>query len=196
MLLWEAVGGKRFRSQSSTPTIQPISTRVRSMQAGDRCTAHTRVGRQCRCRRARGSEFCAFHDPEISARIRAKAKAKREARKRQLASLPDAYLKTLTSPDGVGTALEHLFREVRLGVISPRTAQVMLAIVDRLLAYDRLLKTVGPRKANRKLRALEVRQQVMHLLEDLRAPSVPDSPPKVVTGKSMPIRGKEVIKAR
>lgn len=194
MLLWEAVGNKNLRSGSKQATVQVISTRVRSMQATDRCTANTRVGRQCRCRRAKGSNFCAFHDPEISARIRAKAKAKREARKRQLAALPEAYIKTLASPEGIGTALEHLFREVRLGVVSPRTAQVMLAIVDRLLAYDRLLKTVGPRKANRKLRALEVRQQVMHLLEDLRAPAVPDAPPKVVTGKSAPIRGKEVVK--
>lgn len=195
MLLWEAVGGKNPRSGSNQPTVQVISTRVRSMQASDRCTAHTKVGRQCRCRRVKTSNFCAFHDPEISARIRAKARAKREARKRQLAALPKEYIKTLASPEGIGTALEHLFREVRLGVVSPRTAQVMLAIVDRLLAYDRLLKTVGPRKASRKLRALEVRQQVMHLLEDLRAPAIPDAPPKVVTGRSAPIRGKEVVKA-
>lgn len=196
MLLWEAVGGKTLKKQSKTRPIQTISTRVRSMQADHRCTAFTKVGRQCRCRRAKESQFCAFHDPDISARIRAKAKAKREARKRQLASLPDAYLKTLASPEGVGTALEHLFREVRLGVVSPRTAQVMLAIVDRMLAYDRLMKTVGPRKANRKLRALEVRQQVMHLLEDMRAPAVPDAPPKVVPSKSKPIRGKEVVRVR
>ena len=159
MLLWEAVGGKKPPHQGKQTITQPATAWLRSIQPPDRCGAMTRVGRHCRCRRAPGSEFCAFHDPVLAAQIREKAQAKREERRRQMGALPEGYLKTLTNVDGIASALDRLYREVRLGVISPRTASVMLAIVDRLLAYDKLVSAVGRRRANKKLRALEVRQQ-------------------------------------
>ena len=175
MLLWEAVSTRKPPQQGRQTVIQPVTARLRSLQPPDRCTAVTRVGRHCRCRKAPGSEFCAFHDPVLSAQIREKAQAKREERRRQLGALPEGYLKTLTNVDGIASALDRLYREVRLGVVSPRTAAVMLAIVDRLLAYDKLVSTVGRHRVSKKRRALEVRQQVAKVLDEMkvRGPAKP-----------------------
>ena len=173
MLLWEAVGGKKPQRQQSKNAPKPIITtrRLRSVQPDDRCSATTRIGRRCRCRRAQDSVYCNFHDPEISARIREKARQKREERKAQLANLPDGYMKSLNSADGVASALDNLYREVRLGVVSPRTAQVMLAIIDRLLVYEKLLADNGKRRVNKKQRGQEIREQLAAVMDELKLPA-------------------------
>ncbi|GJM25656.1 MAG: hypothetical protein DHS20C16_20710 [Phycisphaerae bacterium] len=169
MLLWEAVSGNDVTKPPAQSKVKAISTRPRSLRVSDRCGAQTRVGRRCRCRKANGSDFCNFHDPEISARIRAASAAKRDARKQQLAALPEGYLKTLANTDGIVNALETVYREVRLGVISTRTASVLLAIVDRMIAYDKLISTVGRRRTTKLQRAKELRMLVSDLMEDMEA---------------------------
>ena len=173
MLLWEAVGGKKPQHQQSKNAPKPIITtrRLRSVQPDDRCTATTRIGRRCQCRRAKDSVYCNFHDPEISARIREKARQKREERKAQLANLPDGYMKSLNTADGIASALDNLYREVRLGVVSPRTAQVMLAIIDRLLVYEKLLADNGRRRVNKKQRGQEIREQLAAVMDELKLPA-------------------------
>ena len=183
-LLWEAAHEAGMPKKGRQGAVQPISSRLRSIQQPDRCTAITRVGRRCRCRKAEGSEFCSFHDPVISAQIREKAQAKREAKKRELSSLPEGYLKTLSTIDGIADALDRLYREVRLGIVSPRTASVMLAIIDRLLEYDKLVSTVGRRRTSKKQRAKEVRQQVGKALNDLKQKEQKQRSGKVVQQSS------------
>lgn len=193
-LLWEAVGNsKPISNRGKAGVVQPISTRIRSMQRVDRCSARTRAGRQCRCRKANGSEFCNFHDPEIAARIREAARAKREKRKQCLANLPEGYPKSLNSNDGIATALDTLYREVRLGVVSPRTASVMLSIIDRLLVYDKLVATHGRRKTSKKLRAQEVRQQLLEVIEEMQLPA-PARPVKA-TVTTVPARSVQATQA-
>ncbi len=183
-LLWEAARESSMKKDGKPTVVQPISSRLRGMQSPDRCTATTRIGRRCRCRKAQGSEFCCFHDPVISAQIREKAQAKREAKKRELSSLPEGYLKTLTSMDGISSALDRLYREVRLGIVSPRTAGIMLAIVDRLLEHDKLVSSGGQRRTSKKLRAKEVRKEVGVALDDLKQRSA--QPLKVPASVSRP----------
>jgi hypothetical protein len=180
--LWEAVGGKKVPKQSGGAVVQPISTRLRSMQSADRCEAMTRSGRRCRCRKARESQFCNFHDPEISARIRARAREKRAERKAAMVGLPREYMKSLGSADGIVQALDGLFREVRLGVVSPRTATIMLAIIDRLMIFDKLVQEGGRRRVNKRMRAQEVRAQLAAVLEDMQLPA-PPRPAKQVAAK-------------
>ena len=184
-ILWEAFGRNSLSKVPPTGTVQAISTRQRSLQRDDICTARTHAGRQCRCRKARGSEFCNFHDPEISARIREQARLKREARKKQMAALPAGYLKSLNSPDGVPSALDNLFREVRLGVVSPRTANVMLSIIDRLLIHDKLVATHGKRRVSKQLRSQEVRRQLVEVLEEMQLPT-PARPVKATVSSVPP----------
>ncbi|HRX86142.1 MAG TPA: hypothetical protein P5572_14065 [Phycisphaerae bacterium] len=171
MLLWEAVGGKKVPKQGVPTKVQPISTRLRGMQANDRCEAMTRSGRRCRCRKATESKFCNFHDPEISARIRERARQKRAERQAALAGLPTEYMKSLGSVDGIIGALDGLFREVRLGVVSPRTAGIMLSIIDRLMIYDKLVSEGAKRRVSKRLRAHEVRSQLAAVIEEMKLPA-------------------------
>jgi hypothetical protein len=172
-LLWESFGKKRPDKAPAAAAIPVISTRLRSIKDDTKCSARTRVGRPCRCRKAKDSQFCNFHDPQIAARIREQSQAKRAEKKRMLASLPDGYSKPLYSVDGIPNALDTLYREVRLGVVSPRTAGLMLAIVDRLLVYDKLVGERGPRRVSKKLRIEEVRSQLAAALEELQLPAPP-----------------------
>ncbi len=187
MLLWEAVGGKKVPKKGVNAVAQPISTRLRSMQSSDRCEAMTRSGRRCRCRKAAESQFCNFHDPEISARIREKARQKREERKAQMAAVPTEYMKSLSSVDGITQALDCLFREVRLGVVSPRTAGMMLSIIDRVLVYDKLVRENGPRRVSKRIRALEVREQLAGVLEEMQLPAPPRPAKSIAVSNSQPV---------
>lgn len=185
MLLWEAVGGKKVPKQGVPTKVQPISTRVRGMQAPDRCEAVTRAGRRCRCRKAAESKFCNFHDPEIAARIRECARQKRAERQAALAGLPTEYMKSLGSVDGIIGALDGLFREVRLGVVSPRTAGIMLSIIDRLMIYDKLVSEGAKRRVSKRLRAHEVRAQLAAVIEEMKLPP-PQRPVKPVAATAAP----------
>jgi len=187
MLLWEAVGKNKMPRKGVQAVAQPISTRLRGIQAQDRCEAMTRNGRRCRCRKARESSFCNFHDPEISARIRQRAAEKRAERKAALAGLPTEYTKSLGSMDGIVAALDGLFREVRLGVVSPRTASIMISIVDRLMIYDKLVSEGGKRRVSKRLRAQEVRAQLAAVVEEMKLPA-PPRPAKQVkqTAQALP----------
>lgn len=185
MLLWEAVGGKKVPKQNVPTKVQPISTRLRGIQASDRCEAITRAGRRCRCRRAHESQYCNFHDPEIAARIRQRAREKRAERQAALAGLPVEYMKSLGSVDGIVAALDGLFREVRLGVVSPRTAGIMLSIIDRLMIYDKLVSEGARRRVNKRLRAHEVRAQLAAVIEEMKLPP-PQRPVKQVTATATP----------
>lgn len=185
MLLWEAVGKKKVPKAAGGTVVQPISTRLRGMQASDRCEAMTRAGRRCRCRKAAESQFCNFHDPEISARIRERARIKRAERQAALAGLPTEYMKSLSTVDGITSALDGLFREVRLGVVSPRTAGIMLSIIDRLMIYDRLVSQGARRRVNKRMRAHEVRSQLAAVIEEMKLPP-PPRPVKQVAATSTP----------
>jgi hypothetical protein len=187
MLLWEAVGGKKVPKSGGPTKVQPISTRLRSIQAPERCEAITRAGRRCRCRRATESQFCNFHDPAIAARIRASAAHKRAERQAALAGLPAAYMKSLSTVDGITGALDGLFREVRLGVVSPRTAGIMLSIIDRLMIYDKLVSEGARRRVDKRLRAHEVRRQLAAVIEEMKLPAPQRQPVKQVAATATPV---------
>jgi hypothetical protein len=179
MLLWEAVGGKKVPKAGVPTKVQAISTRLRSVQASDRCESITRSGRRCRCRKAKESQFCNFHDPQISALIRERARQKRAERQAALAGLPAEYMKSLSTVDGIVGALDGLFREVRLGVVSPRTAGIMLSIIDRLMIYDKLVSEGARRRVDKRLRAHEVRAQLAAVIDEMKLPA-PQRPAKPV----------------
>jgi hypothetical protein len=54
-------------------------------------------------------------------------------RRRRLSHLPDGYLKKLTNRTSVGHAMDRLYREIRLGLITPQMGLVMFNILNRLL---------------------------------------------------------------
>jgi hypothetical protein len=96
-----------------------------------KCTAITRTGRRCRARARSGSEFCAFHAPEMTTEQRQANAAKGGKSRRRQLSLMSRQLRSLSTPASVNRAMEKLYKEVRAGVISPEMGRTLLDIVMR-----------------------------------------------------------------
>lgn len=130
MLLWEMLGlagatGEKRQAQSTRASIRlPYETR---------CAMMTKAGRRCRGRIGKGSEFCPLHDPTSVDLRREKAAITRKRPRNPLAKLPDGYLRRLTSTAAVGKAMDRLYREVRLGVVTPQMGRVLFDILARLI---------------------------------------------------------------
>lgn len=132
MLFWEAVSGRRRRHAENLyeHTYPHAATRL---PYDKRCAAKTKSGRRCRGRIREGTEFCAFHDPEVSPQQRRYNAKKGGRTRRRLSHIPDGYLRKLTDRASVGHAMDRLYREVRLGVVTPEMGRVLFDILCRLL---------------------------------------------------------------
>lgn len=93
----------------------------------------TRSGKRCKGKIVTGSDYCLFHDPVIAQRRRERRGAVSVRRKQRLSHLPDGYLRKLTTVRSVGQAMDRLYREIRLGVVTPEMGGVMFTILNRLL---------------------------------------------------------------
>jgi hypothetical protein len=93
----------------------------------------TRSGTRCRCRIRKGSDFCQFHDPGVSAERRRLTAAKGGRNSRKLSHIPGGYLRKLTNRTAAGQAMDRLYREVRLGVVTPEMGKVLFDILTRIL---------------------------------------------------------------
>ena len=95
MLFWEALGSRRCRKANRVNTVDPFVLRSARLPYDKRCVAMTRSGRRCRGRIREGSEFCSFHDPEVSQRQRQHNAANGGRRRAFLSHIPDGYLRKL-----------------------------------------------------------------------------------------------------
>jgi hypothetical protein len=59
--------------------------------------------------------------------------AAKGVQKRRLSHLPDGYLRKLTNRTAVGHAMDRLYREVRLDVVTPEMGKVLLDVLTRIL---------------------------------------------------------------
>ncbi len=133
MLLWEMLTKPVRRELSGTGTgEQTITTAVR-LPYDTRCSVITKSGKRCRGRIRKGTEFCPLHDPTLVERREQRSAVARAKRRNRLSHLPDGYLRKLTNRAAVGNAMDRLYREVRLGIISPEMAKVMFGILTRLM---------------------------------------------------------------
>lgn len=133
MLLWELLSKpiiNLISEQASQHASQPISKRL---PFETRCSTITRSGKRCRGKIRKGSEFCALHDPEFVERRRNAPTVNRKSERYRLNHLPDGYLRRLTKRAAVGNAMDRLYREVRLGIISPDMGAVLFEILVRLM---------------------------------------------------------------
>lgn len=122
MLLWESLhipgrDGKRPR-----------------IPGDKRCVALTKSGRRCRGRAQGEGGVCVFHDPalEVQAKLQA-ARVRRPTNKKTRYHL-DGVPSRLTTQRGVTQALDRLYNDTRLGLISPEAGKVLFDILERLLA--------------------------------------------------------------
>jgi len=164
MVLWEVLRGQvAVDDRCSKTTGGGNTTRTTArLPYETRCSAVTKAGKRCRGRIRADSEFCAFHDPAIADKRReAMAEARRD-RRRRYAHVPEGYLRKLTNRTAVGRAMDRLFREVRLGAVTPEMGSVLFGILTRLL--DSELCGARPENTNGRARADLVRPKLSSLL--------------------------------
>ena len=133
MLLWELLSKPLMRilNQGDDKQLsQPLSKRL---PYETRCSTITKSGKRCRGKIRKGSEFCALHDPEVIERRRSTSPPSRKSARYRLSHLPDGYLRKLSKRAAVGNAMDRLYREIRLGIISPEMGAVLFEILVRLM---------------------------------------------------------------
>jgi hypothetical protein len=132
MLFWEALQKQMEKGLRELSEHDDNNGHVQRLPFDTRCVARTKSGHRCRGRVRKGSDFCPFHDPAISAEQRRANAAKAARSRKRLSQFPDGYLRKLNSPASVAEAMDRLYREVRLGFITPQMGRVLLDILNRL----------------------------------------------------------------
>ena len=82
----------------------------------------------------------------------------------RLSNLPDGYLRKLTSRRAVGDAMDRLYREVRLGVITPEMGSVLFGILTRIMDSGLCDGGVPRTKPSTRSKADRIRPQLADLL--------------------------------
>lgn len=171
MLLWERLRQlsedlnlkKPVRTFTDATAVPVVAPKPRRSKFDKRCAAKTRLGRQCRGHIRTGSEYCSFHDPNLSAEQRRRIAAKGGRSKRNMAHLLDGYLRPLTDETAVGHAMDRLYREVRLGKVTPEMGMVLLNILVRLVEHG-LVKPDNPNRDIRRTKIARVGRKLDQLL--------------------------------
>ena len=165
MLLWEVLAVVAGLEPKKVET-RTVALHSRRLPFDTRCAALTKCGDRCKGKVLKESHWCLFHDPVIAEkRKRALASGAGRARNR-LRRLPDGYLRKLSNRRAVGNAMDRLYREVRLGLVTPGMGEILFNILGRLMDSGLLEKAgtvvTGKAKADRlrpKLRELLTRAE-------------------------------------
>lgn len=164
MLLWELVSSELPAEQAAA---KPRLEQVRHYQRlpyDKRCSALTKAGRRCRGKIRRGTEFCPFHDPAMTPERRRRIAAKGGRSRNPLAHLPDGYLRKIKNRADIGHCMDRLYREVRLGVVTPEMGGVLFNILCRLLDSGLADGPKPPASAARRSKAGRIRPKLADLL--------------------------------
>ncbi len=164
MLLWELVSSELPAEQTSA---RPQLEQVRHYQRlpyDTRCSALTKAGRRCRGKIRQGTEFCPFHDPAMTPERRRRIAAKGGRSRNPLAHLPDGYLRKIKNRADIGHCMDRLYREVRLGVVTPEMGGVLFNILCRLLDSGIVDGPKPPASAARHSKAGRIRPKLADLL--------------------------------
>ena len=159
MLLWEIL--RRNSILAIEPADHDVPRRVHRLAYDKRCAAITKSGRRCRGRILPDADFCPFHHPDVVARRRQAMSAASRGEQRRLSRLPGGYLRKLSTRASVGTAMDRLYRDVRLGEVTPEMGSVLFGILTRIL--DSELLRPGAGKPNGRARADRIRPK-LHIL--------------------------------
>jgi hypothetical protein len=172
MLLWEQMRElKRIAQQhpeakfDDATQVPVLAPKPRRSQFDKRCAAKTKYGRQCRARIVEGSDYCSFHDPNMTKDQRRRNAAKGGRSNRNLSHIVDGYLRPLNDEEAVGQAMDRLYREVRLGKVTPDMGRVLLVILVRLLR-EGLAKPTNPQRDFKKTKAYKFGHKLDALLTE------------------------------
>jgi len=163
MLFWETLNALRQRrSNGSLKT--PSSLQSRRLPFDKRCAAITKTGKRCRGWVREGSDYCFFHDPEISPQQRRHICSKGGRNRRRLSHLPDGYLRKLKDRASIGEAMDRLYREVRLGIVTPEMGTVLFNILTHMLDSGLSDVTRSGKRPTRRARVDRIRPKLSELL--------------------------------
>ena len=164
MLLWEAlrVPAEGERADASVNNIAGVRTQLLPFET--RCAAMTKSGRRCRGRIRKGTEFCPFHDPTVSPERRRQIASKGGRNHHRLACLRDGYLRKLSSRAAVGEAMDRLYREVRLGVVTPEMGTVLFSVLTRVLDSGIVSTGRAQGRSSRPSKADKIKPRLSELL--------------------------------
>lgn len=162
MLFWELLRASKTGNGLVESTEPGASLESVRLPFDTRCSMITKRGRRCRGHVRKGADWCTLHDPAVMAKRRQRQSSPR--RRNTLAHLPDGYLRKLTSTATVGNAMDRLYREVRLGVVTPEMGSVLFGILTRLM--DSGLLDVGktPPHSLERTKAARIRPKLRDLL--------------------------------
>jgi len=168
MLFWEALGSRLEGAEATAPTGMRVARSAQRLPFDKRCAAITRSGRRCRGRIRQGSDFCPFHDPAVSPERRRENAAKGGRSRRRPASLVDGYLRKLPSRAAVGEVMGRLYREVRVGTVSPEMGRVLLDILTRALEVQDGDTGDDGQRSSRPTKFTSIRPKLEELLAEAR----------------------------
>jgi len=163
MLLWEMLEAPPPRTEGESPDAKPEASRTRRLPFDLFCCAVTKSGRRCRGKVRKGGEYCIFHDPELAAKRKKVMASTPAQRRRKLSHLPDGYLRKLCDHRSIGQAMDRLYREVRLGIITPQMGRVLFSVLTRILDSG-LADLNGSPKAPSRTKAARMRPKLSDLL--------------------------------
>lgn len=132
MLFWEALTLPREQNGGSSTT-QPVVLCPQRLPFDKRCATVTKTGKRCKGRIRPGTDHCPLHDPVLVAERRLRPASHDARAHRRLSHLPDGYLRKLSNRTSVGNAMDRLYRELRLGIITNEMGLVLFNILTRLL---------------------------------------------------------------
>lgn len=194
MLLWEMLTKPVVQEANGGGAVGQAAPAMMRLPYDTRCCVITKSGKRCRGRIRKGSDYCPLHDPAVVERREQGGAVARAKRRNRLAHLPDGYLRKLTKRAAVGNAMDRLYREIRLGIITPEMGGVLFGILTRLMDSGLLDggRAVDPVKS--RARADRLRPKMKELLTRAERAAwqkaIAGAPPSVVaqhTGRPVPV---------
>jgi hypothetical protein len=183
MLLWEALTTNGTTAGKKTDLVCKTRIVAKRLPFDTRCSIITKSGKRCRGKIHGDGNHCPLHDPQIAAKRREAANKPRKP-KNPLSRLPDGYLRKLSNYAAAGNAMDRLYREVRLGLITPEMGRILFGILTRLMDTGLLENTKNiPRRIDR-TKAARLRPKMDDLLTRAEKlawrKAVADAPPKIL----------------
>lgn len=169
-LLWETLAAGSASEKRQREVSYGQTAKRPRLPFDKRCAGITRAGKRCKGRIKTGSEYCSFHDPAMTSEDRRRNAAMGGRSRTNLAHVPGGYLRKLNSLRAVGDAMDRLYREVRLGIVTAEMGTVLFQILTRILdagLYEQNTKGAPSRRA----KAIKIRPKLAELLtlEERRA---------------------------
>ncbi len=164
MLFWEKLNALPSAQSPTGAEPSNLAGGNQRLPFDQRCRARTKDGNRCNGKVRANCDFCVFHDPAVVAKRKLNQQDPEKRRRRSLSHMPDGYLRKLTSRRAVGQAMDRLYREIRLELITPEMGYVMFRILTRLMDDGLCHDDTGLQDAWNRTKASRMRPKLSDLM--------------------------------